>query len=156
MVWIQASASYQGLIRVPCADILDLLWDVSASGPLFPGVDRIESLGDARYRWVIKERRTLGVSFIGNYVAEYERTADAVIWTTVEGNMKTRGRWRVHGPDREARVHVEATTELDAPVPRFLKAPAQLFATKETRDGLKAQFEGLRATLERGGRAATR
>ncbi len=154
MVWIQASASYQGVIRAPCAAILDLLRDVSASGPLFPGVDRIEDLGDGRYRWVIKERRTLGISFIGNYVAAYERTADAVTWKTIEGNMKTRGRWSVRGPDREARVHVETTTELDAPVPRFLKAPAQLFAIKETRDGLKAQFEGLRSTLERAERRA--
>ena len=149
MVWIEARASHEGTIRAKREDVLALLADVPVSGPMFPGVDRIEDVGNDRYRWVIKERRTLGTTFVGNYVAEYTRTDDGVAWKTIEGNMKTHGTWRLAGSDGYVRVSVQATTELDAPVPRFLKAPAQLFAVKETRDGLKAQLEGIKAALER-------
>ena len=148
MVWIEASASHEVVIRAEKAAILELLQNIPVCGPMFPGVDRIEDLGDNRYRWLIKERRTLGTSFVGNYVAEYTHTTDAVSWKTIEGNMKTTGRWRLSGPDLAVRVRAEATTELDAPVPRFLKTPAQLFAVKETRDGLKAQLEGIKAAVE--------
>lgn len=149
MVWIEASASYEALVHAPRADIFALLWNIPECGPLFPGVDRIEDLGEHRYRWVIKERRTLGTSFIGDYVAQYSaRDGEEVAWNTTEGNMRTRGAWRLHGPDGRVLVRVHATTSLDAPVPRFLKAPAQLFATKETRDGLKAQLQGVKAKVE--------
>lgn len=148
MVWIEASASHEVVIYADRAAIMELLKDIPVCGPMFPGVDRIESLGDNRYRWLIKERRTLGTSFVGQYIAEYTHLPDAVSWKTVEGNMKTTGRWVLSGPDRAVRVRAEATTELDAPVPRFLKAPAQLFAVKETRDGLKTQLEGIKAAAE--------
>ncbi|MEL7372717.1 MAG: hypothetical protein AAFN74_27580 [Myxococcota bacterium] len=148
MVWIEAAASHQAIVHGPREEIIALIRNVSMSGPMFPGVDRIEDLGENRYRWRIKERRTLGTSFTGNYVAEYTDTDDGVSWKTIEGNMKTRGRWRASGRDGHVLVHVEAATELDAPVPRFLKAPAQLFATKETRDGLKAQLTGMKKFIE--------
>ena len=116
----------------------------------FSGVDRIEPLDDDRYRWVIKERRTLGISFIGNYVAKYRvENGTDVVWETLEGNMKTRGVWKTRGPDGRVHVEVTSTTELDAPVPRLMRKPAELFAVKETRDGLKAQFAGIKTTLER-------
>ena len=151
MVWIEASASHEEVIRATRADILDVLMNIMVCGPLFPGVDGIEDLGEDTYRWRIQERRTLGTSFAGNYVARYTRSEDQVAWTTLEGNMKTRGSWRLSGPDHRVRVRAESTTELDAPVPRFLKAPAQLFAVKETRDGLKAQLQGIKAKLEAAG-----
>lgn len=154
MVWIEATATHQVTIEAPRSRVLEVLRDVSRSGPFFPGVDRIEDLGEGRYRWIIKERRTLGTSFTGNYVAEYTVVGDQEVrWTTVEGNMKTRGAWRLSGPDNHVVVAGEVTTELDAPVPRFMKAPAQLFAVKESRDGLKAQLEGIKAEIESGARS---
>lgn len=145
MVWIEATARASLLIRAPRDAVRALILDVCKSGPFFPGVDRIEDLGSGRYRWRLAERRTLGSRFTGLYVAEYrEEGSDAVAWQTVEGNIKVRGRWRLGGVDGALQVSVECTTELDAPVPRILKAPATLFAEKEARDGLTLQLERLR------------
>ncbi|MEM7677886.1 MAG: hypothetical protein AAF449_17960 [Myxococcota bacterium] len=148
MVWIEATAGHQSVIHGTRDEIIALVRNVPVSGPMFPGVAGIDDLGESRYRWRLKERRTLGTSFSGSYVAEYTDSDDGVSWKTVEGNMTTRGRWRVSGRDGQVLVHVEATTELDAPVPRVLKTPAQLFAVKETRDGLKTQVKGVKAFIE--------
>ena len=154
MVWIEAAASYETYIRATRDDVATLIQNIAVIGPMFPGVDRIEDLGDGRYRWLIKERRTLGISFVGNYVSEYRVEGNSeVSWTTIEGNMKTRGAWRMSGPDGHVLVRVEAINDVDAPVPRFLKKPAQLFAIKETRDGIKAQLDNIKAALESPSRA---
>ncbi len=149
MVWIEASAEYETTIRAARTDIIAYIRNIPVSGLLFPGIDRIEPLGDERYRFVIKERRTLGISFIGNYIAQYETTDDQVAWRTVEGNMKTTGAWRLSGPDRSVVVRVESTTELEVPLPRLLKTPATMFAAKETKDGIRAQLDGIKAAVER-------
>lgn len=148
MVWIEAKARASLPMRASRDAVRALILDVCTSGPYFPGVDRIEELGSGRYQWRLAERRTLGSRFTGLYVAEYrEEGPDAVSWQTVEGNIKVRGRWHLGGPDGLLQVSVEVTTELDAPVPRLLKAPAQLFAEKEARDGLARQLEGIRRHL---------
>lgn len=148
MVWIEAKARVSLPVRATRDAIRALILDVPKSGPFFPGVNRIEDLGSGRYRWTLVERRTLGSRFTGLYVAEYrEEGPDAVAWETVEGNIKVKGRWHIGGSDGFVQVTVECTTELDAPVPRILKAPAVLFAEKEARDGLKLQLERMKAHL---------
>jgi len=148
VVWIEAKARVSLPVRATRDAIRALILDVPKSGPFFPGVNRIEDLGSGRYRWTLVERRTLGSRFTGLYVAEYrEEGPDAVAWETVEGNIKVRGRWHIGGSDGFVQVTVECTTELDAPVPRILKAPAVLFAEKEARDGLKLQLERMKTHL---------
>lgn len=129
--------------------VLSFLMDVPASGPLFPGVDAIEPLGEDRYKWLLAERRTLNSSFRGEYTTKYTRTSDEVRWETLEGNVQIKGVWRVSGPDGAVRVTVKVTNGLDAPVPRILKKPASLFAEMEAKNGLDKQLEKIEARLRR-------
>lgn len=134
-------------MRVAKTALLDLLMDVSVSGPLFPGVDTIEPLGDDRYQWRLTARKTLNSTFRGEYIAKYTRSGDEVHWETTEGNVKIKGVWRASGPDGAVRLTVNVTNGLDAPVPRIMKKPAALFAEMEAKNGLDKQLERLEAHL---------
>ncbi len=148
---IQASAERSRTVRADKESVLALLLDVSTSGPFFPGVDGIEDPGDGQFRWTLATRRTLGSSFTGRYIAKYERTGDEVHWSTVEGNMKVKGRWKVSGPEGMLKLSVAVTSELDAPVPKILKRPAVLFAEMESKSGLDKQLEKIDLHLSRAG-----
>lgn len=149
MVWIQFEVEGSLLVRSKRAEVFELIRDVPRSGKFFPGVERIEDLGDRRFRWVLAERRALGSSFKGEYINAYaDNGTDEMSWQPVSGNMKTRGCWRISGPDDAVRVSLVITTELDAPVPRLLKKPAELFGEHETGTGLHKQLETLKRTLE--------
>lgn len=148
VVWIEASARVELTVYGTKTEVRTLINDVPQSGRWFPGVDRIDDQGNRTYHWQLAERRTLGTSFRGDYISQYRDDGDDIVWETRSGNMKTRGRWHIEGPDGRLRVSVSVTTELDAPVPRILKKPATLFAEKETRDGLKQQLARLKEAAE--------
>lgn len=149
MVWIEATAERAVTIRAPRGKVLSFMERVETSGPLFPGVRRVEVLGEGRFRWLLEERRTLGTSFTGDYVARYTTRSDREItWDTESGNMKTRGSWRLEGADGAVRLVARVTTTLDAPVPRILKRPAELFAERETGSGLEVQLERVKSAIE--------
>ena len=150
MVWIETHAERSLVIAADKSAIRALIVDVPTSGPFFPGVDRIDDLGDHTYGWWLTERRTLGTSFRGEYVTQYDVAGEGdVTWRTLRGNLEVTGRWSLSGPDGSVRVTVAVTTKRDAPVPRVLKKPAILFAEKEARDGLAKQLERVKDHLRR-------
>ncbi|MBI2372362.1 MAG: SRPBCC family protein [Deltaproteobacteria bacterium] len=149
MVWIEATTEESVLVRAEREAAFMLVKDIATVGKLFPGVDRVDDRGGGVFRFLIAERSTLGVKFVGEYTNQYtERGPETYAFESFEGNMKVRGAWVVRGPDGAITVSQRITTELDVPVPRLLRAPVQLFAERELSTGVKAQLAGIRRLLE--------
>lgn len=149
--WIEAKADKSFFIRVPKAAIYALIRDVPTSGILFPGVDRIEDLGAAKFRWQLAERSTAGIKFRGEYVSQYDFSRDdEITFESIDGNMKTKGRWRfvAAGEGTNVSVRVENQIELPVPIPRLLRKPVQMFADREVSSGFEQQFERIKAKLQ--------
>lgn len=150
MVWIQSTVERTTTVRATKAAILDVVMDVPRSGRWFPGIDAIRPEGDDVFDWTLATRRTLGTSFTGQYRTKYTRHGDeAASWESLGGNMSVKGRWQLSGIDGHVFVRLTVTTELDAPVPKILKKPAELFARKEAGDGLAEQLKRLKTEMER-------
>lgn len=149
MVWIEATAEKNITVRATPEAAFQLLSDVPTIGMMWPGVDRVEPLGDNQYRWELEPRRTLGIVFKAEYVAQYKHNGrDEVTYDTVSGNVRSSGVWRVIPRGSGTEISMRVTSELEAPVPRMLKKPAELFAKKEVSDGLTAQLDQIRRRLE--------
>lgn len=150
MVWIEAVGSAEIFVHAAPDEAHRLILDVPKSGTFFPRVATVEDRGDGVYRFRLEPRRTLGSEFTADYITRYYPESPRVVrWETVEGNLRVRGRWLITETAGGVRLRVEVTTGLEAPVPRFLKKPATLFAQRETRQGLDAQLARFKAELER-------
>ncbi len=150
MVWISVHTERATTVRAPSAQIFAFLKNIPLAGPLFPGVERIESKGPNEFRWCLQERRMLGRSFLGEYTNLYEDDGVGELrWRTVGGNMKNEGTWRIQatGVEGSMRVRLEFRTEVDAPVPSVLKRPAELFLERETGKGAETMLGRLESAV---------
>lgn len=149
MVWIEATAEDEVHIRAPAEAVMAFISDVPTCGKLWPGVQAIEPLGNDEYRWSLEERRTLGTVFRPEYVSRYQKHADnGISFTTVSGNVKSSSHWTITSLGDQVRLRLRVTSEVDAPVPRMLKKPAELFAKREVQSGMRSQLEGIKRRLE--------
>jgi uncharacterized membrane protein len=148
VVWISVNGEASISIRAAKEKVLALIRDVPVCGVLFPGVDAIADRGERRYQYTLATRQTLGSSFTGHYLAQYEEQGDRISWRTLEGNLKSSGTWHVGGVDGAVQLRLTVSTELEAPVPRILKKPAEIFAERETSQGIEKQLREIKKRLE--------
>ena len=149
MVGITAKACKSTTVFAPFARAVDTVRDVRTFGGYSPGVERIEDLGGGRYRWIIEERNTLGMSFKADYVNRYSNVGSgAVAFETESGNMTVQGTWQVSGEDREVTVTIDIESVVDLPVPRLLAGPARVFAQRELTRAIAAQLERFKRAIE--------
>ena len=151
MVWIETQAVASVTVRAELSDVMALLADVPTMGSYAPGVVSIEEVGPREYRWKMLERKGVGASFTPDYVCKYrDGGPQEICFETISGNVKNRGAWRVSSAGNgKLRLSIEVTTGLDAPVPRLMKKPAELFARREAQSNLERQLAGIKARLER-------
>jgi carbon monoxide dehydrogenase subunit G len=150
MVQVTVRAKKSISIRASKSAVFELLKDVCRSGKMFPGVRSIEDKGEGKFLWVLEERKTLGKTFDGRYTTQHDNNGtDEVRWKTIDGNVKTGGVWRVGGTDNAVQLSVESEVTVDAPVPGFLKKPAELFAEHEQAGGIEKQLENIKRAVER-------
>ena len=146
---IQSSAQHAVRVAASKDQVRSLILDVASSGVFFPDVESVEALGDSRFRFRLKPQRTLGITFVGEYVAAYSQPDEtSVRWVSESGNIDSSGTWRLGGIDGDVKVSLQISSCLDAPVPRLAKKPAEVFARRVTANGLKAQLERFKTEIE--------
>ena len=148
---VQIETQAEATVRVAASRdrVRGLILDVVTSGVFFPDVEAVEALDEARYRFRLKPQRTLGITFVGEYVARYSQPEDGTVrWVTESGNIESAGTWRLGGSDGDMQVSLQITSRLDVPVPRLAKKPAELFARRVTANGLDAQLARFKAEAE--------
>ncbi len=151
MTEIVASGKRSAEIPAPLVEVFELLLDVPRVGMFWPGVERIDDLGDGRYRWTNEPRSAVGKTFYAVYVALYENNGrDEITFRSVEGNTDTHGSWRLRAVGDRTLVSVEVSSTVDIPIPRLLRKPAQLFAAREVRSGIDKQLQQIGIALARG------
>jgi uncharacterized membrane protein len=149
MTWIPSSAQKTVTINAPLDKVYALLADTEKSGRLWEGIEKIEKVGENRYRTVLTERSTAGLKFKGDYVSQYASNGkDEVSWTYVSGNMKSSGKYRMTAAGSAVTVSMSIESEADAPIPSLMKAVAKPFAQSELNKGLEAFAATLKRTLE--------
>jgi len=151
MVWIETRAQANINVRGEPSDVFALVCDVPTVGGFALGVDRIDDLGDNRYRWVMTARRAVGTVFRPEYVSQYHSDGKGELrFESIEGNVKANGVWRVSGGSGAVRLSLEVTSSVDVPIPRLLKKPAELFARLEASRGVDTQLKRIKERIERG------
>lgn len=150
MTQIKAIGRGRARVRAALVDVFALLLDVERVGRWWPGVEKIESLGDGRYRWTNEPRRAVGKTFHTEYVAQYrDNGRDEITFHSVAGNTDTAGFWRLRSDRETTVVSVEISSAVDIPIPRLVKKPAEIFANREVTAGIEAQLAQIKKVLER-------
>jgi len=149
MIRIHVETKKHAIVNTTRRAAFEFLRQVEAMALLMPDVERTQTLSGDRFSCVLKRQSSLGISFQGNYVCEYKDNGkDEVSWTTPEGNMKSIGTWQISGRDGAVNLALEIATEVDLPLPRFLRFPTLRYAELQASRGVDLQLATIRARLE--------
>jgi carbon monoxide dehydrogenase subunit G len=148
MIRIEVDTQTSIAIAAPAATVFAFVRDVRRAATYFPGIDKTEALGDGLYRYKLTERRTLGKTFAGEYIARYVENGHTIVWSTTEGNMRSDGVWKVEGNDEQARLLVQMQTSFDESLPALLKRPISLFVRVECQKCLETQLASIKKVVE--------
>jgi carbon monoxide dehydrogenase subunit G len=103
--------------------------DVPGSAANFPGLERLDDLGDGVYRWNMRPFEFSRFRHQVRYAARYtsDAAAGTVIWTTEgsDGNTRADGIWRVVPDGDGARLSFENHLAVMLPVPRLVARAAR-------------------------------
>jgi len=106
-----------------------LVADVPESAGNFPGLERLDDLGDGVYRWNMRPFEVSKFRHQVRYAARYvsDPGARTVVWTTVgsDGNTQADGAWRVSPSGSGARLTFENRLAVRLPIPRLIARPAR-------------------------------
>ncbi len=155
MVEVGVSLSYTLQVAWDVQRAFELVSDVPKSASNFPGLQRLDDLGDGVYRWNMRPIQVGKFSHQVNYAARYISDLDAgtVIWTTVgsEGNTRADGAWRVSASGSGSRLTFENSLAVMLPIPRLVARPAKKIVPgimdKQTRKYLARMAEKMDGRL---------
>jgi carbon monoxide dehydrogenase subunit G len=103
--------------------------DIPGSASNFPGLERLDDLGDGVYRWNMRPFELSRFKHQVRYAARYtsDAAAGTVIWTTVggDGNTRADGIWRVVPDGEGSRLSFENRLAVTIPVPRLVARAAR-------------------------------
>lgn len=129
MVEVGVSLSYTLQVAWDVQQAFTLVSDVPESAANFPGLQRLDDLGDGVYRWNMRPIQVSKFSHQVNYAARYTSDVDAgtVVWTTVgsDGNTRADGAWRVSPNGSGTRLTFENRLAVMLPIPRLVARPAK-------------------------------
>ncbi len=132
-----------------------LVSDVPKSASNFPGLERLDDLGDGVYRWNMRPIEVSKFRHQARYSARYvsDEAAGTVLWTTVgtDGNTRADGAWRVSPSDAGTRLSFDNRLAVMLPVPRLMARPTRKLVPgimdKQTRKYLSRIAEKMEGRL---------
>ena len=155
MVEVGVSLSYTLQVAWDVQQAFELVSDVPKSAANFPGLERLDDLGDGVYRWNMRPIQVSKFSHQVNYSARYisDVGAGSVVWTTVgtDGNTRADGAWRVSANGSGSRLTFENRLAVMLPIPRLVARPAKKIVPgimdKQTRKYLTRMAEKMDGQL---------
>jgi carbon monoxide dehydrogenase subunit G len=139
-------------VPVPLARAYAFFWDVVASAPCIPGIDRCEKVGEDTYRFVYEERSTGPVSMVVRYTAHYEGNGtDEIRFHGVgaaDDNTDVDGLIRLAPSGAgETRVTIRQTIAPETPVPRLLQGVLRSFVQREAEAAVEQYLAAVQRNL---------
>ncbi len=152
MVEVQVDLRYTLRVGWDADQALALVADVPKSASHFPGLERLDELGDGVYRWNMKTFQVSKFRHQVCYAAKYvsEPSARTVVWTTVgsDNNTVANGQWRVVPEGSGARLDFENRLTVMLPVPRLAARVVKNLVPKMTDRETRIYLERIAATMD--------
>jgi len=117
-------------------EAFELVADVPRSASHFPGLKKLEDLGDGVYRWHLSSFQVGRFTFPVQYAARYvsDASAQTVTWSTAGSmdNTRSDGEWRITPRGEGSRLEFTNRLVVALPVPRLMLRPARRLAREMT------------------------
>jgi len=130
----------------------ELVADVPRSASHFPGLEKLEDLGDGVYRWHLSSFKVGKIKFPVSYSARYVSNPDnsTVTWSTQAGSKNTRadGEWQVHPDGEGTRLEFRNRLVVVLPVPRLMMRMANKVARDMTEKQIGAYLGRISRAME--------
>lgn len=154
---MDVSATADHSFRVPAtpAAALALVADVPDSVSHFPGLEGFEPAGPGAWRWTLARLGSGKLSLQTVYTCRYTHDAAAgtVRWVAVGApgdNARVEGAWTVVPDGTGARLRLVNTLQVNVPVPRLLRRPAEALVARENERLITHYIANLEVTLAGG------
>ena len=152
MVEVQVDLRHTLVVGWNVAQAHELVSDVPRSAGHFPGLERLDDLGDSVYRWNMKTFQVSKFRHQVSYAARYVSDPDqrTVVWTTVgsDNNTVADGQWRVVPEGTGARLEFENRLTVRLPVPRLAGRVVKGLVPRITEKETRTYLERIAATMD--------
>jgi carbon monoxide dehydrogenase subunit G len=131
---------------------LALVADVPKSAAHFPGLERLDDLGDGVFRWNMNPFQVSKFRHQVRYSAQYitDTTNRIVVWNTIgqDNNTTADGRWTVVSEGTGTRLEFENRLVVRMPVPRLASRVVKALVPKITDRETRIYLERIAATMD--------
>lgn len=154
---LSAVATQSFTTRASVHDAFALVADVGRSTAHFDGLERIDNVRDADWRWTLAKLGVANLSLQAIYTCRYvsDRAAGTVTWTAVraEGdNGSVEGSWTVepHGAGARLTLENRLTLHIGARIPRLMRGAAERLVSRENDRLVGIYVKNIQTTLSGG------
>jgi carbon monoxide dehydrogenase subunit G len=153
MIEVQSTVNATLEVAWPADRAYTLVADVPASAGHYPGLDHVEDLGQATYRWHLARYEAVGQSLDVGYTACYacDPVARSVIWTSVMrggDNVAANGSWHVRPHEAGARLEFRTVLDARLPLPRLAGRLARRTVDAIFQRQIRAYLRAISGTME--------
>jgi carbon monoxide dehydrogenase subunit G len=152
VVEVEVSLQHSLMVDWGVAEAFALVSDVPMSSSHFPGLERLDDLGDGVYRWNMRAFELGKFRHQVRYAARYISDVDAgtVTWSTVgsDGNTRADGQWRVSTSGTQTKLIFFNHLAVQLPVPRLVARPARKLVPGIMEKQTKKYLERIAAKMD--------
>jgi carbon monoxide dehydrogenase subunit G len=153
MAWLEGTAERDFQVEAPVERVSEFFADPGQFRECVPDLASLEEVDEDVWRFTLEELSAKGVSFQGEYVVEYRREGQDVVWGPAgEGdeNMKAEGRAEiVEVGEGRTRVEYRETMSVQLPIPGLMTSVFNPIVGREVRKGVGEMLDCAVETLER-------
>ncbi|MEE2750277.1 MAG: SRPBCC family protein [Myxococcota bacterium] len=133
-------------------DAFELVADVPRSASHFPGLKKLEDLGDGVFRWHLSSFKVGRFDFPVQYAARYvsDASAQTVTWSTMGSmdNTRSDGEWLVVPHGNGSRLEFTNRLIVSLPVPRLMMRAARRMAREMTERQLGSYLDRMARKMD--------
>jgi hypothetical protein len=122
--------------------------DLDAVAAATQEVEKTERIGEDTLRFTLLQQKQGPYSFQPVYTVRYLESGDSVVWTTLEGNLRSEGTVRfASAPGGGTEVQFRQEITFDLPVPRLALRLIQPIVDRMMQPGMRAYVREMLRTV---------
>jgi uncharacterized membrane protein len=151
MAKIEATETATFTVPSPIEQVRDFFFFPDKLRAAMTELERFELDGTHKVRWILKEKKEKGITFLGDYTVVYSSTSpELVTWQSVAGNIDVKGEVRLRKlTETSTEVSYRETLAPDLPIPKLMAAVFKPIVAHNVKQSIGRFIEQIKRQLNR-------
>eukprot|EP00761_Pharyngomonas_kirbyi_P011992 gb/GECH01012019.1/.p1 GENE.gb/GECH01012019.1/~~gb/GECH01012019.1/.p1 ORF type:complete len:475 (+),score=122.66 gb/GECH01012019.1/:1-1425(+) len=138
-------------VNRPASQVLDLLTNVPKVSQCYPGIQKLETLGNNTYRWIMEDKKVGTTHMQANFINKYKKQGNTLSWESVTDrstNTSCSGKIVVNSQGNNCTVGAKVNLNVDISLSSLLVPFAQAMGNREISNTWLTYLNSIKQTVE--------